>query len=208
MKRIAFILLIIGFASCNQKNNSDKIEIYLLNKKIRSVEGIPLKDASKFKYIDSLTLSTYESINYDTITNQFIYGGKFDAKLSDLEKEPLIEDSEILFLDIEKSELEFTNSAFQKFLNFKKTNNNHKQFAITVNKKPILTGYFRSKLTSYIFNYNYITFDESITENEKIENHPFKILYNDDFIKWKPKQINLNKYPDLINAFEKTNRIK
>jgi hypothetical protein len=82
------------------------------------------------------------------------------------------------------------------------------QFVILVNKKPCLTGYFRSNISSYIYNWNYISYDYYNNNIEANRDENFVIRQNADYEKWKPILTNLKNYPELIVAMKNSNRLK
>lgn len=201
---ICIILVLIFFNSC--KKNEDKVEIYLLKRRIMSTEGIPVDEYSKLKNIKD-----FESIKYcsfDTVKKQLIYGGKFIASQNDFEEEPLVKNDEVLALNIEKSELILSQSARKKISQIKPSMKYGVQFVIAVNKQPCLTGYFRSNISSFIYNWNYIGYNyhENSFEGKSDEN--FVIRQNTNYIKWSPVLTNLKNYTALITAMKNSNRLK
>ena len=99
MKKILSILLFSSLLfSC--KNHEEKIEIYLLKNRVRTTEGIPVLEYVKLKNIKyDKNLENVKDCNYDSISKQFIYGGKFTVDKENLETKPLITDEDILKLN-------------------------------------------------------------------------------------------------------------
>ncbi len=208
MKKIYSILLLSFFIfSCN--NHEEKIEIYLLNNRIRTIEGIPVLEYVKLKNIKyHENLENIKDCNFDSISKKFIFGGKFKVKRENLETEPLISDEDIVKLNLRKSELILTEIGRQKITKLKPNMKYGVQFAICVNKKPMLTGYFRSIYSSYIYNWNYISYDHYNKEKRIDKDANFIIRQNQDYEKWKPILTELEKYTELIKAFKETNRLE
>ena len=208
MKNIYSILLLsFLFFSCN--NREDKIEIYLIKNRIRTTEGIPILEYVKLKNIKyEENLENVKDCNFDSISKKFIFGGKFNVKKENLETEPLIADQDILKLNLKKSELIISEIGRQKITQLKPNMKYGVQFAICVNKKPLLTGYFRSIYSSYIYNWNYISYDHYNKEKRIDKDTNFVIRQNQDYEKWKPILTELEKYPELIKVFNESNRLE
>jgi len=171
-----------------------------------STEGIPVKEYAKIKNIED-----FESVKYcsfDTVKKQLIYGGKFVVSQNDFQAEPLVKDDEVLGLNLEKSELILSETARKKISQIKPSMKYGVQFVITVNKKPCLTGYFRSNISSYIYNWNYIGYDYYNNSIEAKHDKNFVIRQNPDYIKWKPILTNLKDYTTLITAMKNSSRLK
>lgn len=193
------------FSSC--ENNSDKIEIYLLKNRIRSSEGISITEHDSFiKTPKSLKL--FEFVNYDTISGDWIYGGKYEVSKNDLNKTPLIHNDEILSVNLEKSELILTDSGKKKIEKIKPNMKYGVQFTICVNKEPQLVGYFRSNISSYVYNWNYIGYDYYKHDIKVNKEKGFIIYKNESYEKWKPYKSNLLEYPELIKVLKESNRLK
>jgi hypothetical protein len=207
MKKILSILLLSSLLfSC--ENRDEKIEIYLLKNKVRTSEGIPVLEYVKLKNIKyDKNLENVKDCNYDSISKQFIYGGKFTVEKENIETKPLIKDEDVLKLNLEKSELILSENAKNSINQLKPNMKNGIQFVICVNRQPLLTGYFRSNISSNIYNWNYIGYDYFEHKTATIHDKNFVIRQNDGYEKWKPILCNLNEYPELISAFKNTNRI-
>ena len=128
--------------SCVEKENTDKkIEIYLTNKRIESYEGIKpenLKDTTKFK--DLLERFNKIAIKLDTINNDIIFAGAFNANDEDLDVKPLINSNEILMFDFTSSKIIMKESVVKKIkdLDWKMGDDFGRQFVLCINKKPVL----------------------------------------------------------------------
>lgn len=201
---ICVLVVSILFNSC--KKNEEEVEFYLLKNRIISTEGIPVQQYAKLKKIEN-----FESVKYcsfDTVNKQLIYGGKFVVNQNDIQTEPLVTNDEILKLDLQKSELILSESARKKISHIKPSMKYGVQFVILVNKKPCLTGYFRSNISSYIYNWNYIGYDYYSNNIEAKQDENFVIRQNADYIKWEPVLTDLKNYPALIKAMKNSNRLK
>ncbi|AWA31032.1 hypothetical protein HYN48_13595 [Flavobacterium magnum] len=207
MKNILVILSsFLIFFSC--KNAEDKIEIYLLKERIRSSEGVSLIEYAKKQNLPiEEEITSQAKANYDTLKKQFIYGGKFDVIDKDISKKPLIEDNEVLGLNLSKSEFLLSTSGEKKIESLKPNMKFGIQFVICVNRKPCLTGYFRSNISSYIYNWNYIGYDYFKHDDKTAHDKNFVIRQNAGYEKWKPILTKINEYPSLISALKKTNRL-
>lgn len=203
-----FSILLISSLLFSFENHDQKIEIYLLKNKVRTSEGIPVLEYEKLKNIKyDKNLENVKDCNYDSISKKFIYGGKFTIEKENIETKPLIKDEDVLKLNLKKSELILSKNAKSRINQLKPNMKNGIQFVICVNKQPILTGYFRSNISSNIYNWNYIGYDYFEHKIATIHDKNFVIRQNDGYEKWKPILCNLNEYPELISAFKNTNRI-
>lgn len=134
--------------SCVEKENTDKkIEIYLTNKRIESYEGIKpenLKDTTKFK--DLLERFNKIAIKLDTINNDIIFAGAFNANDEDLDVKPLINSNEILMFDFTSSKIIMKESVVKKIkdLDWKMGDDFGRQFVLCINKKPVFKWLFLS----------------------------------------------------------------
>lgn len=206
MKYLFLFFLSFFLFSCI--NQEEKIEIYLLKNRIRTNEGIPVLDYVKLKKIkQDKNLENIMECNFDTLSEKLIFGGKFNANKENIENEPFISDEDILKLNLERSELVLTNIGRQKIAQLKPNMKYGIQFAICVNKKPLLTGHFRSIYSSYIQSWNYISYDHYNKEKRLDKDMNFVIRQNKDYEKWEPILTDLKEYPELINAFKKSNRL-
>ena len=143
---------------------------------------------------------------YDTIHEEFIYAGKFDAKESQLEESPLVNDDEIVNLDIINHSLKIKKSGAKKIYDLKVNMRYGHQFVITINKKPIFTGYFWDNLSSYVSAWNCIEY----THNRKINSEltsDFYLYKTNGMKKFRRTNVDYNDFPNLTDAFKETNRL-
>jgi len=207
-------MIIALFSSC-EKCIKPKVEIYLLNKRIESKHGIDIKKVEEYsemlRRMDTNTVKEFENLKVDTITNRLIVAGEFDAKKSDLSSIPLISDSEIVSFNKSNNELIIKSNASKKIFEIEDEFVTSTQFVISVDKKPVLTGYFNNLASSYSPNWNYITYinyNESIKNNG--ENKTFIIhkgVYVDSHNN-KKELADLSQYQDLLNAFNCSGRLR
>lgn len=203
MKKITFLsFLFLIFLSCNKRE--DKIEMYLLKHYVRTNEGVPVLDLVKAKNIpidnDIRRLSKY---NFDTISKTIIYGGKFSVEQSDIEKVAFLENSDFISLDLDTSEFKLSENALDKISKIE----SETQFVITVNNKPVVTGYFRYNFSSNIINWNYFHYLRSELYDKKYKVPKIILYQNNGYVGWMPFKTNLNDYPILIDAFKNSNRL-
>lgn len=207
MKRILLIVCIYSsFLSCTY--DKDKIEIYLLKERIRSIEGIPLLEYAKLENYPLIQeITSIEKANFDTIKKQIIYGGEFRVSKEHINKLPLIQDTEIIKFDSTTNELIISTSGRKKIENLKPNMKFGTQFVICINGEPSLTGYFRNHFSSYIYNWNYIHYKHPKDNFQTPNVDKFIINQNVGYVKWNPIIPNMNEYPKLIQAFQSTNRL-
>ena len=197
---LILFLLSILFYSCNSKESKEvekiqpekKIEIYLTKNRVESDEGIPyhkiVKDTQiisqlktrrieKFLRIDTTNLKSLEF--YSIPTDKLIFAGHFSPKQNDLEKEPFIREDEIIDFNIKESKIILSNSAAKKLTRFFPIGHFGKQFVITVDKTPIINGYFYSYPYSYFVNTNVIEYFPNSKELflDKENGHSFDLRY-------------------------------
>jgi len=207
MKKI-FSILLFSFLLFSCENHKEKIEVYLLKNRVKTTEGIAVLEYVKLKKIKYDTnLENIKDCNYDSISKQLIYGGKFTVDKKNIETKPLITDEEVLKLNLKKSELILSEIGRNRITQLKPNMKDGIQFVICVNKQPYLTGYFRSNISSNIYNWNYIGYDYFDHKIATIHDKNFVIRQNEGYEKWKPILCNLNQYPKLVSAFRNTNRI-
>lgn len=205
MKKIILLsLLSIILFSCSKQES--KIEIYLLKSRAKNIEGIPLKEYVK-KIEWEIDTVSYKYVTCDTFQNSFVYAGEFDISKSILEEKPFIEDKEIEYLDLKRNVIKFKKSAERKIGSLKGKMIEGHQFVITENGVPIFGGYFWSFFSSYKSNWNTILHVHKILNKEPKEDTEFPILKANGMNKPDTK-IDFKKYPKLIEALKKSNRIK
>lgn len=206
MKRIPLILLVVLIISCSKKPKHT-IEIYLLKSRVENSFGIPISDYLKMNELDYVELKSFSNATFDTVNKQIIYAGKFDILKGQLNDKPFIDNQDIKFLDIKRNKIIFTEKASRKIgLLAGKMNEGH-QFIITDNRKPIFGGYFWSIYSSYGTNWNVISFRHKIQNQPPKKELEYFILEGQGMSRLE-NYINFNNYPQLIEAFEKTNRLK
>lgn len=164
-----------------------KIEIYLPKERIVSNDGTELINEWNFRE-DLKNDSSWIKLNnyyhqfarFDTITKNYIYAGSFEATENELQEFPLIEDKEILDFDFKTSEITISASGVEKLWSLTPEMNFSRQFILTADKKPILTGYFYSVFSSSYVKHFYIVYNNGYEGLEKptFENKAFKIEYN------------------------------
>ena len=159
----------------------------------------------KIKY--NKNIENVKDLPYDSISKEFIYGGKFAATVKDLQATPLINNDEILKLDLEHSELFLSEQGRNKIKKLVPNMRTGTQFAICVNKKPVLTGYFRSNYSSFIYTWNYIGYSH-IKSSTNFEDKNFVIRQNQGSLKWSPILTDLKDNNELVDAFRRTDRLK
>ncbi len=150
------LLLLICFG-CKKEESKPKIEIYLLNKTIESNEGILFSDTPYYANLDSIERKWYQEVRFDTIRNELIYAGKFTAAKDDLQDYPFIKNEEILGFNKEEDILIF-DTIVKRRLHFLFPGKQKVQFAIAIDKKPVLFGYIWWGMWSrFPYTYNFYT---------------------------------------------------
>lgn len=196
-------LLIITLVSCTEPKHS--IEIYLLKERAKSNDGITVEKIKNFEKLDTISIDLLsKTANYDTINKEFIYAGKFEVTSNQIDSIPFISNSEIKSLDTVHSKIQFSGTVLEKILKIKPNTKTGVQFVICLNKKPIFTGYFWSKYSSYGSTWNCFEYDQRASEKEK---YFFKIYKGNGINPNKRTNVNFNDSMELIQAFKKTNRL-
>lgn len=200
VNKILITLMILTLVSCMEDKHS--IEIYLLKERVKSNEGTPISEIKNFDkiYMGNLK-SIAKNVSYDTIKKEFIYAGRFEVNLNQIDSNPLINDSEIINLNVEKGNIKFSETALEKIKKLKAPMQDGIQFVICDAKKPLLTGYFWNSYSSYGSTWNCIEYN-----NIKIE-HELKIYKGNGINATKRKTIDFQKSKQLIKAFKETNRL-
>ncbi|WP_417887964.1 hypothetical protein [Zunongwangia sp.] len=236
LKKIKNILVILAFLliSCvkKQKANDEldlpKIEIYQPKERIVSNFGNPITDEwilSEFfdndttlfqdKYLNDCS-SFLHRPNYQIFTkvdpksNKLIYAGPFSATTQDLKENPFIKDEEIIGFDFKESKIRISSTGVSKIMSLKPNMNHSRQFVITIDKMPILTGYFFNTFSSSYVSHFYIEHlykDENFKSNSpKISD--YEIFYNPKSeFDWEPIQYNFKKNAKFYKAFKETNKL-
>lgn len=198
MKKIIVYFLVLLAIGCKSE---DKIEFYLLNKRAEIKEGIPYMDA--ITITDSLLLKEYEYVKYDTVFKTPIYSGRFEATSKDLQPEPFINNDEIISFNLENNKFIFTPAVARRIAELPGNMHIGTQFAITVNGKPKLTGYFMN--FSVWCDWYYIRFWRKDQETELINETSFE-LYN-GYMRGKHEDLTPPYPPELIEAFRSSRRL-
>ncbi|PZR23081.1 MAG: hypothetical protein DI539_03930 [Flavobacterium psychrophilum] len=134
-----------------KKENHPKIEIYLLKNRQICVDCLPYIESGEYYNAEVDVAGLLKRAGYDTILKQVVYAGEFKVKASDLEKTPLISDEEITYLNLKSKEDKIVISplAAKRIYKMYPENSYGNQFAITIDGKPVFTGYFWSYMSRY-----------------------------------------------------------
>lgn len=178
---LTFLLVV----SCQEKK--DKIEIYLLNKRIVSSEGIPFPEMDVYDSLSNEVKESFKYSSYDLIDSTIIHAGKFNVSYDDIDEKPLVEDDEIISLNLKHNTIKIKSSGISKIQDLKQDMNRSIQFVLCVDKNPIITDYFTSIFSSFPPSTNHILvipknkdlvkikFDEEITIIKNIEGEVLKM---------------------------------
>lgn len=201
INKILIFLIFVSLISCIK--TKDSIEIYLLKERIKSKEGISISEIKKNSKIDYITdiKSAAKVANYDTVKKEFIYAGQFEVDSNYLNDKPLINNAEIINLNLKNGSIQFSESGIEKIAKLKISVQHGTQFAICVNKKPLLTGYFWNFYSSYGSTWNCIE-----SNNPKIKDQ-LKIYRGNGIDATKKISVNFDNSQELIKAFRITNRL-
>lgn len=196
---LTFLLVV----SCQEKK--DKIEIYLLNKRIVSSEGIPFPEMDVYDSLSNEAKKRFQYSSYNTIDSSLIYAGKFEVETSDINEKPLIENNEILSFNLKRNTIEISKTGVEKIMDLENDVVNSIQFVICVNNRATMTGYFNSVFSSYPPIWNFIIYLPKVQSNinNEVKDSEF-VLYRNYR---KDEMVNLEEYPELIKAFKNTNRL-
>ncbi|RBA29457.1 hypothetical protein [Flavobacterium tibetense] len=209
MKKAFFLLFPFFFIFISCQKNEDKIEIYLTQEPIEFTEGIHVRDFFTDDFIKDNNESSINKINnlirnnvrIDTINKEFIYCGDFTATKEQLEEKPFIEDSEIINFNSKSSIINFEKSVIEKFDNLKYYENKIGiQFAVCINEKPVMFGYFIKGFMSGYYSKNYII---HFTHKSNYESGYSPYISSGK--KFKP--LDTIKEKEFIAALKKTNRL-
>lgn len=207
MRLLSSLFLLMICLGC-KKETHPKIEIYLLKHPVESTEGIPYVDSEEYKQDNNKSYDPIwlETARYDTVYKRTLWGGDFSAGKEDLENNPFIKDDEILNFDSQKDIIVFDSNVVKRI---EKIGRRKAQFVITIDKKPMLCGYFWTAMISsypqsfYIYDYDAYDLKEK-NGNEKsymieFENAKFREIPSD---KKRPPY-----NPKLIEALRSTGRL-
>lgn len=206
---IAYVTFIISLTSCDNREK-DNIEIYLLKERRDNIDGIKLSELSKYAEKNNINFTEFDSsTTYDTVNKKLIFASDFKFKQSDLKREPFIKNEEIIGLDLQDNKIEFSNSGGFKILKLKPNMRKGEQFVIVVNKKPVMNGYLYSPYSSNGSTWVCIQYDDFKTVNDStLTSYKFSIFKGDGTSdRSKRESIDFAKYPELLEAFTKTDRI-
>ena len=156
MKKTLTIILVIIIYSCKKGKNysKDRIDIFLTESRLESYKGQKISDNNQeieyLKRLDSSKIIDLEITKLDTLSRNFIIAGPFEALISDLQHKPLISNEEITKYDLKTNTFFLSNKAEKRIKELGIHSNHGKQFVMTVNGKPKLTGYlFNLSLSSF-----------------------------------------------------------
>ena len=202
-----FLLVCVG---CGKEGPKPKIEIYLLNKVVESNECVRFRETSFYTRLDSIHKKWYGDRYIDTISEEFMDGPKFEVEKEDLEIMPFIKDTEILAFNAEMSVITFDSIVRKRLRELHPEISQGKQFAITVDKEPVLTGYFWNLLSSqtchwysiYNVDINDLNINGDLTQSYWIGH------FNDGHYLIKEQKSKRPPYPkELIEAFRASGRL-
>lgn len=211
-----FLLLTTIIYCVLEKNKANKIleenciEIYLYEEYVMPEYCVWYKDTDNY---DVSNRAAEKSI-VDTIENKYLQGKEFELN-NKIDKVLIIKNDEITNYTNENLYLLIKSSKYNELFNWK-SKIDLKQFVITVNKKPVLNGYFYNAIKSYHLNDEILMYD-SVGNDTK---HKTKSRFHKNYRKsklcklylWSLKEnisnFNLKKgYPELYQAFKNSNRL-
>jgi hypothetical protein len=172
-----FIALCMILLSVLDTKAQPKIELYLLNKRLPS-SAMYFFENKKGK--DSIE----------------IRAGKFVAAKEDLEDEPFLSDSDFLAFDTAQHTLLFSEHASRKLGELKPEVGEGIQFSISIDKRPVLSGYIWSPVSSMIPFDAYFIISWAVQPARKL----YFVGHNPVAYKWK--------HPSFIHPFRITGRLK
>lgn len=212
MRVLSCVFLVVMLFGCNKKENDPKIEIYLLKHPVASTEGILFRETVEYKHLDSTEKEWYKDNRIDTITGKFIYGGKFEVIAGDVQSVPFINDDEIHSFDIQKHIITFDSVVIKRIAAYRPPKS---QFVVTINKKPVLMGYFWTGFTSHNPNWYSLWGSDAYNLDGKNKKQKSLILefgapkivrdQREQRASYNKKRPPYN--PELIEAFSKSDRL-
>jgi hypothetical protein len=203
-------LLILLCISCKQE---PKIEIYLLKERVEFYEGVPILEAEKFKDRREYILADgLQDSRWDTIENRFVFAGEFNVAPNQLEDKPFISDEEIRRFYKRDNAIVFDSILNQKIKNLKPHMRTGVQFALTVDQKVVLTGYWWSTFSSYWCDtyHIYTSPNSSFPESPDVPKEDEEVLYFIDYGSFAPEHKKKERPPyppQLIEAFRSSGRL-
>jgi hypothetical protein len=208
-KMIKYLLISIVFlSSCVQKDEKANIEIFLLNERPVTQEGISYKELLINEVVNEKFASEIDTslVRYDTLKSEFIYAGSFDAVKKVFLKKPFIESSEIIGFNSDKNTFFFSKSAAEKINSLKPSMRFGVPFVICENGKPFFTGYFWSTYSSYGSTWYCIKFDHM---QKKYSNNNTFSLFKGSGLR-SPRDVDMKNDSErqkIINIFQKSDKI-
>ncbi len=168
MKRLIIIILIFTSCISNKKSSEGRVEFYLTRKRLESSAGVRLADFysdGEIKRLDSTRIFNMEIVKIDTTgRGSLVVAGPFKAEESDLQAIPIVSDEDIISFNLKNNSFSLSKEAKQRIKELNVDRIHGKQFVITVDGTPKLTGYFCTiSLSSYANNHtNYILIEDFI----------------------------------------------
>jgi hypothetical protein len=209
MKILISIFVIICLASCESKADSN-IEIYLVKDRKAHIDGLNIVDVQNFAKKEGINLSEFDyPTTFDTLTKTLYFASNFKYSTNDLENQPFIKNDEFESLDIEKGIIRIRKDGGLKILKLKPNLRNGRQFVITINKEPVMNGYFYNPYSSNGSTWYTIQYDDFKTVNNTIlKSYEFSFFKGDGTSnKSNRKEIKFDNYPKLIKALQKSGRL-
>lgn len=186
-------------------NLRNKISVFLL-----SAIGLfsnSCEKASEHSKLEIYTLRPNKEINakaYDSLNKEIVYAPQFDVDITDLNKEPLISDEEIICVDTLSGKIRLNAEAVNKIVSLPNSMKHGIKFAICINRKPVTTGYFWSSFSSYGSSWNCIEFNHT----EKVDSAQLLAIYKGNGLNAsKREKFNFKKYPELLNSLMKLEKL-
>ncbi|MFP5436390.1 MAG: hypothetical protein ACLGH8_01220 [Bacteroidia bacterium] len=152
-----------------------------------------------------------EFTTVDTVNHKIYFATDFHYSKDDLQQKPFIKDDEILNLNLKTNTIEFTNLASEKIFKLKPHMGNGVQFVISVDKKPVMNGYFYNPYSSNGSTWNTIQYDDfkKIKDTtSKLSSYYFSIFRGDGTSNRLGRiKIDFNNYPILLKALKDSHRL-
>jgi len=199
-----------------EKNNANKIlkdnciEVYLYKEPILPENCVWFKDTEKY---DKSYRAAEKSI-IDTINNEYLQGKEFCLN-NKFDKVLLLKNDDLINYNFEDNDFLIKLSKYQRLFNWEPSMH-LKQFVITINKKPILNGYFYNGMMSNFVEDETLMYISVGTDTQyKTKSGFYKTYRKQELCKFSLvnlkkgyKIINLKKdYPELYHAFKNSNRL-
>jgi len=180
-KYICILCITIFSFSCTNITEASKIEIYTFKEQNEVVNDV-----------------------YYSVKKEIIYAPKFEAVQNSISKNPLILNEEILCVDTALGKIRLSAEAINKIVTIKPSMKHGLKFVICKDKKPLITGYFWSSLSSYGSTWNCIEYNHT----EKVK-HPTDLnMYKGNGINaLNREKINFNDYAELIQSLGRSGKL-